>query len=458
LLLSFRVANFRSFYEEQELLLLPAYDKSRPAIPVAAIYGANASGKSNLLAAMEYMRTAVLGSFSRWSPDGGVPRDPFAFGAAAREEESGFGVDLLLDGEKYVYGFAVDDARITEEWLYHYPRGRRRALFEREADTFRFGNTLRGPKATIEEVTRPNSLFLSAAAQHGLEQIKSVYTWFRRGLQSMDHTDLVTKSANRQRTLEVLQSDSAVRSRFINLLRAADFGIIDVDIRDEVAGPPRDSRRRLSGLFEGLRRRGQRETDTAASDDVVELPSLKIDNIPAATETLSHAVDPEGIIDVVFSLIHDTPDGPTPLPWEKESNGTRTWFDFIVAVIDGLNLGRTLVVDELDTSLHPLLLRELVRLFQDEKTNPRGAQLIFTTHDTSLLARHKGEEGLRRDEVWFTGKQRTGETRLYPLTDFKPRQGLNWERRYLGGSVGAVPFLDSADFAGASDESDAAHG
>jgi hypothetical protein len=158
------------------------------------------------------------------------------------------------------------------------------------------------------------------------------------------------------------------------------------------------------------------------------------------------------------ALMRETPEGPMPLPIGKESHGTQTWFDFLGLIVDALDGGRVLVVDELDTSLHPLLSREFVRLFQNPETNLRGAQLVFTTHDASLLARHKGEEILRRDEVWFTEKTTSGETRLFPLTDFNPRAGLNWERRYLGGSIGAVPFLERENFTMALGADRATHG
>lgn len=404
MLLSFRVANHRSFREQQELLLLPVYAKGVPAVPVAAIYGANASGKSNLLDALRTMRRAVVSSFARWEPLGGIPREPFALARAAEKEDSRFGVDLLIDGEKYVYGFALNGERITEEWLYHYPHSRRRILFERTADDFHFGDSLRGPKNVIEEVTRANSLFLSASAHHGMEQLLPVYSWFDRALSFADPYD---RDVRRSRTVEKLDDPDAVR-RILHLLRAADLGIKDIRLSRE-----KDIRR--TGLVAQLLQ-----------------PSPKV------------------------TTLRDTPDGTASLTLEQESTGTQTWFDLLGLVLDVLDRGSLVAVDELDTSLHPLLLRELVRMFQSAETNPRGAQLVFTTHDTSLLARQGGEEGLRRDEVWFTEKDDAGETRLYPLTDFRPRAGLNWERRYLGGSVGAVPFLDDRDFVTSVEEHESA--
>jgi AAA15 family ATPase/GTPase len=138
-------------------------------------------------------------------------------------------------------------------------------------------------------------------------------------------------------------------------------------------------------------------------------------------------------------------------PIQHESRGTQTWFNVIGALINSLAEGWTLVIDELDTSLHPLLLAQMIRLFQRVESNKNGAQLIFTTHDASLMGRHGGEELLKRDEIWFTQKKQSGATELYPLTDFKPRGGLNWEKRYLGGAVGAVPYMSSTSFAEAMD-------
>lgn len=448
MLLSFRVTNHRSFRGEHEFLLLPVYDKTAPAIVVAGIYGANASGKSNLLDAMRTMRTAVLDSFARWEPLGGVPRDPFALNNTAREGESAFGVDLLLEGEKYVYGFAVDDERVREEWLYHYPRGRRRVLFERATDDFTFGDSLRGPKNLIEEVTRPNSLFLSAAAHHGMDQLLPVYSWFARQLifAEPDH-----HARRRGRTMELLR-DPVTADRIVKLLKAADLGISDVRMSDSESSDDGDQTDlRALPHAPPTAEPGVRENQ-ALSRQLSETRSGEMDldrrpHDPSRIAGLFGGVIRRGRSEV--SLIRETAAGPVSLRLEQESNGTRTWFDFLGLITDVLDHGWVLAVDELDASLHPLLAREFVRLFQRRETNSRGAQLIFTTHDTSLLARHQGEETLRRDEIWFTEKNQAGETQLYPLTDFKPRSGLNWERRYLGGSVGAVPFLDDDEFVAA---------
>jgi uncharacterized protein len=132
-----------------------------------------------------------------------------------------------------------------------------------------------------------------------------------------------------------------------------------------------------------------------------------------------------------------------------ESAGTLSWLELLPVVLDALDEGVVVAVDEIDTSLHPLLTAQLVELFQDPETNSKNAQLIFTTHDTSLLGTMIGDKVLDRDQIWFVQKNSAGATELYPLTDFKPRQDQNLERRYLGGSYGAVPVLDHQDFVNA---------
>ena len=423
-LLSFRVSNHRSLRDEQELDLRPVYDRSRPAVPVAAIFGANASGKSNAVDALWFMRSAVVSSHARWNPRGGIPRKAFRLGRVELSSLSGFAVDLLIDGIQYTFGFEVDDYQVRAEWLYSYPRGRRRVLFSRRGGEIDFGPSFVGPKSLIEEMTRANSLFLSAAAQAGHTQVLPVHSWFQAALVLADHTN----ARDRRRETAGLLEDPSTAARVLELVRVADLGIADIQL-DE-------SRRRL---------------DETQRTEVARL----LEGQPSAVSAIRELLHLEpGIV-----FVHGSAGGSTPLELDDESRGTLAWFDLIGPLVAALDDGGVLVVDEIDASLHPLLVRQLVRLFRNGETNPKGAQLIFTTHDTSLLARHRSEEVLRRDEIWFTEKDEQGATALYPLTDFRPREGLNWERRYLGGSVGAVPFLDDEDFEAAlRPAGEAAHG
>ncbi|MGH3622880.1 MAG: AAA family ATPase, partial [Sciscionella sp.] len=164
MLRSFRLGNHRSFDDEQELLLMPSLPSdARVALPVTAIYGANASGKSNLLDGLRFMRQAVLGSFSQWDAEGGVPRRPFRLAPGSRSRPSAFVVELSVERVPYTFGFTVDDERVREEWLYSYPEKRKRVLFERDDEGISFGSTVPEMKAKLDvlrELTRPNALFL----------------------------------------------------------------------------------------------------------------------------------------------------------------------------------------------------------------------------------------------------------------------------------------------------------
>lgn len=408
MLIEFRVENHRSVREEQVLTMeatrlgeeddprVRAIDGHRSRmLTVGAIYGANASGKSNLLDAFQFMRLAVIQSHRIGDPDGGVPRHPFAWGGRAAEP-SVFEVTVVVNGVRYEYGFAAEDARFCEEWLYAYPDGHKQTWLERSPESFHFGKNLRGENRLVERVTRPNALFLSAAAQHRHEQLAPLYRWFRSAKafnvrRSARSPHVIPKSwvwealaahpAPRQVTLfEEDGFDPSGLQSFTNLLQAADFGIVGIKLDTEGDG----------GIL--LRHR-------QAAEDAW-------------------------------------------LPLSEESHGTRTLFQLGPALLDVLRNGGLLVVDELDASLHPLLAMKVVDEFNNPRTNRRNAQLLFTTHDTSLLgSSSKGETRLRRDQVWLTEKDQEGATSLTPLADFKPRKGENLERGYLQGRYGAIPFL-----------------
>jgi hypothetical protein len=399
MLVELRIENHRSLREEQVLTMeagrVGDADDPRPraiaghanpVLPVAAIYGANASGKSNLLDAIDWLQEAVLDSHRAWAPDEGVPRDPFAWGEHASRPTL-FEVTFVHGGFRHQYGFVADDERFLEEWLYAWPQGRRQVWFEREGQHFKFGEHLRGENRLIEEVTRPNALFLSTAAQHRHEQLGPVYRWFRSintgetdGLTVEGWLASLLASPEQRATLEATKE----------LLQAADLGIVDL-----------------------------RQIDAAGLGRRPRLPQGKI--------LFGHRS--EGASDEAW------------LPLEQESGGTLRVLELARPVLRALSHGGIVVIDELERSLHSLLATRLVQQLNDPKTNPKHAQLVFSTHDTNLLGTAMGEPVLRRDQVWLTEKDPQGATVLYPLTDYKPRKAENLERGYLQGRYGAIPFL-----------------
>lgn len=444
MLRSFRVANHRSIRDEQELLLLPAYDKNRSVVPVAAIFGANASGKSNLLDALAFMQTAVRTSYRSWEPGTGIPRHPFRLDPRYINEESLFAVDVTLDGVRSTYGFTVDDERVREEWLYTYPQGRRRIIFERDGGRVRLGSTLpdhRSREATLNGLTRTNALFLSTAAHANQAEMMPLYDWFRVNLQILNFSSTLAESGSMAGRLAA----DADKSVVVELARVADLGIRDIVVEHPDSrvvrnhlfyGEMDDLNRRL---FELLSRRME-----GGSRDIQD-PELLAETarMERRRNIVSAALAQKS--DTGSALVFLQGKHSTPLELAEQSAGTRAWISLLAQVLPTLERGYVLAVDEIDTSLHPRLTARLIELFRDERTNRRGAQLVFVTHDTSLLGTSFGRPVLERDQIWFTQKDDEGATSLFPLTDFHPRKEENTERRYLGGSYGAVPavFSDS---------------
>lgn len=435
MLIEFRVANHRSLRDEQVLTFAAGRvgdrDDPRPrAVPgfseklltVAGLYGANASGKSNVLAALAFMRDAVLNSHRFWEPAGGVPREPFGWGGAAGAP-SVFEVELLIAGVRYRYGFACDDARFTEEWLHAWPRGRKQVWYEREGqgdqEAIKFGEALGGGgRATnqlVERVTRPNALLLSAAVQLDQDALVPLYRWFawlvsggqplpqraqRRQSVPAGWRSFSVSARPSMAAVMAAMADDGVDAAGVRglsaadlpalraLLVAADVGIVDMEVRDEGSAGRWSSGERVF---------------------------------------LRHAAGDAS--------------GEAWLPPEEESHGTRALFRLAPELLRVLRGGGMLLVDELESGLHPQLALALVRQFNDPSLNPRNAQLLFTTHDTHLLGTTAADAALRRDQVWLTEKDAAGATALYPLTDYKPRKAENLERGYLQGRYGAVPFL-----------------
>jgi AAA15 family ATPase/GTPase len=419
MLLRFRVSNYRSLRDEQELSMVASSlddpqgavvrldDLGLGVLPVAAIYGANAAGKSSVLGALQFMRDAVMGSHRRWRPEGPVPLDPFLLDTEHREGISRFEVDFLVEGVRHRYGFELDREKVVREWLSAYPHQREQAWFTRDAgdaESFKFGKSFKGNNRVIEALTRANSLFLSAAAENNHQGVLPIYSWFSKNLRVIQSRD---RDRLKAETVRILRDDER-RASALDLLRSADLGITGIQVKEN----------RLD-------------------DKTVQL-------IQSAAKIFERDID-IGEVETSFPLLEfqhrDKAEG-TFLPFEHESKGTQVWLTLVGELLRTLGAGSLLCVDELDASLHPHLALEVIRAFQDPARNPKHAQLIFNTHDTTLLGNLLDGPHLRRDQVWFVEKDGEGATHLYPLTDFKPRKDENLERGYLQGRYGAIPFIE----------------
>ncbi|MEV8118581.1 ATP-binding protein [Streptomyces xiamenensis] len=420
MLLSFRVGNHRSLWEEQQLNLTPVYEADRPegtaweAVPVAAVFGANAAGKSNVVDALRFMRHMVVASHREAEPGGGIERKPFALDSEGAESASWYVVDLALEGVRHTYGFSIDSDRVVDEWLYSYPHGRRRKIFQRDENGISFGDAV--PEKELQlvgSITEPNTLFMSVAARSRQESVLPVYMWFSHALSIKDRPLWWASSA-----ATGLLSDVDRAASVVSLLRAADLGIEDAGLRMRFVDvkTSRSKGGTVTWTFRDLAK------DAGPGTDEADMWQEEV------------------------WIAQRGRNGVTRLGLGEQSEGTRMLLAYSGPVLDALDTGGLLVIDEVDASLHPKLTAHLIKLFQEPQTNPHGAQLILTTHDASLLGRSGGEEILKRDQVWFVEKNEYGETSLFPLSDFKPRQEENRERRYLGGSYGAVPFLSDERF------------
>ena len=411
MILRFDVSNHLSIRDSQELSLVASSLKDAreglidcPAapngslLPAVVIYGPNASGKSNLIEAIHTMRWMVLTSQTKGEPGGGVPRHPFKLDPTSSQMPSCFDIDFVVDGVRHHYGFKASSKAFEAEWLYAFPKSQRRMLFEREGDTFHFGRALRGQNHSIAGLTRPNSLYLSAAAQNSHEELSIIFG-FLRSMLGVRGVAVDSVMASDQLTKQEMDS------RVIDFLKKMNTGVIDY-------------RRKEIKFSEEFR---------AASQEIF-----------AAVKRLGADIDMDlGDKRDTIELAHHGRDGePVYLELDRESAGTRRLLLVLDLAYKAIDQGLSLCIDEFDASLHTQACEEVLKLFCSPETNPKGAQLIATTHDTNLLQ----SPVLRRDQVWFTEKDSEGATQLYPLTDIRTRKSDNIERGYLQGRYGAVPL------------------
>ena len=414
MLVQFRVKNFRSLRDEQVLSLTASTDKTLldthalstglKAAPhllkSAVIYGANASGKSNLIKALQYMRGVVQESAALQPDQTFGQLQPFKLDAASVSKATEFEVTFVIDGVRYQYGFAMTSQRIVSEHLLVYKAFKPQRWFERHfdaqigKDVYDFGSGLKGAKNLWEGATRPNALFLSMAVQLNSDTLRPVFDWFANRLVIFNEQSQLSP----QFSMKMLKQE-AQRKAICEFLRAADVSIADIEITTKQA-------------------------------------MVHTINFDLATGKREESASEQPVDEIKFH--HVTEHGKAVFDLADESGGTRNLLFLTGPILDILNKGLTLVVDELDTSLHTLLVQALVRLFHQPEVNTGGAQLIFTTHDTSLLDAY----GLfRRDQIWFVEKRPDQSSSLYPLLDFSPRKNEALERGYLQGRYGALPFL-----------------
>ena len=421
-LLSFTAENVRCYRDEVHLSLqgtrmaekgvarrLAVAGTSKPidVLPVAGIFGANASGKTAILEAIDDMRTVVEGSFRLGTPESAIYRRPFLLDEESRRRPSRFEIELVLEGIRWQYGFELLDDRILDEYAYHFPRGRQAMVFERNGDSPRFGPPYRTDGKAMLRALRPNALLLSVAEALKIPDLSDLYAWFRTMMRFASSRNRGERANTTVNLVELTEK----RDRILNLLRYADLGVTGIHremLPTEITERVRKVMRMLSDI-----------------DDDADL-------------------EEEFNLEGVVLLTHSAAVGEARILPQDESLGTQVWVGLIGPLIEVLDTGAVLLVDELDGSLHPRLVQKFVRLFQNTGTNPRCAQLIFNSHDTNILG-DSDSRTIGRDQIWFTEKDTDGASSLYSATTFGPRRDDSIQRRYLQGRYGAVPSLNPAD-------------
>lgn len=425
MLIEFSVTNYRSILGRQTLSMvassyfnelksintIPEQNSNGPSLLRSAVlYGPNASGKSTLIKALKFVEGQVLFSQKESQAGDEIEVEPFKLTAESRAAESEFEITFMEQGVRYEYGFCCNRKRFTEEWMFAYPLGRAQKWFHRVFDSktgkdvYKFNTSFHGgrQRQSWASQTRPNALFFSTAVQLNNEQLRPAFDWFKSRLRVLDSAQGFSPGY----TLQLCETEGN-RQEIINFMNSADLSIADIQIKK-----------------------------IAISEE------LFPEDMPASLkETFLESMAGKKLLKPRFFHKDVNTQESIEFDEEEESDGTRALFAFAGPWLDVIKNERVLVVDELDTSLHPLLVHYLVKLLHHANSK---AQLVFTTHDTTLLS----QKLLRRDQVWFTEKNKKCATVLYPLSDFSPRDNEAVERGYLNGRYGGIPFLKELDFYG----------
>ncbi len=414
MLIEFKVSNFRSIRQTQSLSMVAGSGREHldsntfvPKLPgverlvrSAVMYGPNAAGKTNVLYALQFLKNLVMSSAATQQGIA-IPHVPFKFSKSTREAPGVFDITFSQDGVLYQYKVTVSSARVHSEELLAYPKNRPQRLYRRtylpKKDSYEwsFSANLTGKRSIWRDATRNNALFLSTAVQLNNLQLIPIFEWFQKRLVIV----VGASQMNSGLTLKMLD-DQKGKESLLFLMQAADFSIVDLEIQREPLLP------------------GTHIVGTPIIEHQSGSPSLSAVHITS------------------FHALEDS-DERIGLAISEESNGTQAMFRSAGAWFNVLKNGEVLLVDEIDTSFHPLLTRHLVKLFHSSDANPHNAQLVFNTHDTSLL----DTEVFRRDQVWFVEKDPKGSSHVYPLSEFQPRKDEVIGRGYLRGRYGALPII-----------------
>jgi uncharacterized protein len=419
MLIEFSVGNYRSFKEQVTFSMVAAnlvaqdkkldennvfeVDDDLKLLKSAAIYGANASGKSNLAKALNFMRWFMVNSSKETQSTEKIGVERFQLSTETEAKPSFFEIVFLMNGKKYRYGFEATRDKVVSEWLFYVPKSKETKLFERKLDNIRVSKTYKADG--IQERTRQNALFLSVSAQFNVKIAEKILDWLTN---SINVVSGLNDRGYRGYTVSCLM-DNENKDEILQLLKNLDLGFGDVKVEEiEVT------------------------VDSLPGELPDEIKNLLIKNgvgKAISVQTMHRKFDEAGniISTELFNLDN------------QESEGTQKVFALAGLLVDTLKNGKVLIIDEFDARIHPLISRAIVELFNDNETNSNNAQLIFMTHDTNLLS----NQLFRRDQIWFAEKNRYGATDLYSLAEYNIPNDASFESDYIKGRYGAIPYIVS---------------
>lgn len=405
MLIEFSVTNFLSFKDKNTFSMVASSDKELlnnvmevggdRLLRTTALYGANASGKTNL-----FKIIAIVGSIIKESnyrtPNMAMPISPFKLSEDTSDKPSEFEIKFIYDGIRYVYAFSADNLYVYEESLYYYPNGRPTKIFERKnTNEYSFNASDERILNDIKSKNSANKFFVATATNWNYDKTKPAFDFLTEKLGVIMSYEQVN---NYSYNMYSKDKDNKLRDFALGFLKKADFNIDDYKVTEEKM--TEDILNRVPDTFRSI--------------------------IPLNSSLFK------------VSTVHEIHGHKYEFDINEESLGTQVIFSFIPVLKDVLDNGKVLIYDEFDKSLHPFIVKYLVEIFNNPEVNKNGAQLIFNTHDTNLL----NLEILRRDQIWFAEKNPDdGSSAIYPLDDFSVRKLENVEKGYLLGRYGAIPFL-----------------
>lgn len=419
MLIQFSVTNFLSFRDETVLSLSTNKDnshsenllsyKNERILPSVAIYGANAAGKSNLQKALTAAIIMIHNS-NNLQVDQPLMVTPFLLDSKSRFDKTKFDFIYTYNDVKYEYGFVLDSNNVWEEYLYEYKSSKPSLIFERsEINKYKFTTKTKSQLSQIVDKNTSNKLFLATATSWNSDLTKDAYMWFATMIDTYDSQnleDLMYTEFDRHQN----NNDSSLNKFMLHLLQKADINISNFNyesIKREVNQLPFELPPELQGLM---------------------------NPIPSAKKVLE-----QRRIITSHQVVENGEKKEYPLNYFDESNGTKRLFTYGPVLKNALENGRTIIIDEIDNALHPAMTKSLIEMFQNPNINKNNAQLIFNTHEISLLDLNL----FRRDQIYFVEKNnKTGVSDLYSLDEFSPRKSENIQKRYLQGRYGAMPFVN----------------